>query len=338
MDKQLIFAVAGAGKTTFLIKQLDIKKRILILTYTEANYQNLRNRILEKFGKIPTNITLFTYFSFLYSFCFRPFFALKIKPSRLTFEDPPFVAVGNKKFFSKSREVYASQLANFLMNNGLADLKNRIEKHFDCLFIDEVEDFSGHDFDFILGVSKFNIAVKFVGDFYQYTYDTSRAGNKNKNIHNNYSTYKSKFRNFSIDESSLNKSYRCPLEVCNFITTMLGVKMDSYKPPSSLKIDLIEDKSEIERIMNDDSVKKLFYKEHDKYSCKNHDNWANCKGLGFENVCVILNKTTFIEYKKNSFLALKTLTRNKLYVACSRVEKSLCFIEEKQIKHLKVKK
>ena len=41
MDKKLILSVAGSGKTTLIISQLNVDSKALILTYTENNYLNL---------------------------------------------------------------------------------------------------------------------------------------------------------------------------------------------------------------------------------------------------------------------------------------------------------
>ena len=64
MDKTIIFAVAGSGKTTHIVKGLSTDKRSLIVTYTTGNYDNLRIKISKKFdGKWSENITLMTTFT-----------------------------------------------------------------------------------------------------------------------------------------------------------------------------------------------------------------------------------------------------------------------------------
>ena len=74
MDKRVIFATAGSGKTTYIVNNLSLEKRTLIVTYTNGNYENLRRKISDKFGgELPPNITLIKYFSFLYGFCYKPF-------------------------------------------------------------------------------------------------------------------------------------------------------------------------------------------------------------------------------------------------------------------------
>lgn len=72
MDKRVVLAVAGSGKTQHIIDKLDINSRALIVTYTVNNTTNLKKRILNKFGVMPKGVRVYTYFSFLISFCVRP--------------------------------------------------------------------------------------------------------------------------------------------------------------------------------------------------------------------------------------------------------------------------
>ena len=67
MDKRVIFAVAGSGKTTYIVDSLSRDKRSIIVTYTVGNYNNLCRKISEKFnGDWPENIWVMGYFTFLY--------------------------------------------------------------------------------------------------------------------------------------------------------------------------------------------------------------------------------------------------------------------------------
>ena len=45
MDKKVMFACAGSGKTTYIIDNLSEQKRSLIVTYTDANYKNICKKI-----------------------------------------------------------------------------------------------------------------------------------------------------------------------------------------------------------------------------------------------------------------------------------------------------
>src|SRR6267154_3985645 len=89
MDKRVIFAVAGSGKTTRIIEELDLDRRVLVLTYTDNNFEHLRRRIIQKFGYFPENITLLTYFTFLHGFCYRPLLQMQLRSRGVNFSMPP---------------------------------------------------------------------------------------------------------------------------------------------------------------------------------------------------------------------------------------------------------
>jgi len=58
-------------------------------------------------------------------------------------------------------------------------------------------------------------------------------------------------------------------------------------------------------------------------------NWGDSKGLDdFEDVCVILNKTTLGLFKSRTLHKLAPLSRNKLYVACTRAHRHLYIMSD----------
>ena len=67
MDKRLILAVAGSGKTYHLCNSIDPAKRNYILAYTNENIHNLQDELVKKFGSIPEKTRVTTFHSFLYS-------------------------------------------------------------------------------------------------------------------------------------------------------------------------------------------------------------------------------------------------------------------------------
>jgi DNA helicase II / ATP-dependent DNA helicase PcrA len=78
MGKELMLAVAGSGKTSTIIDRLSLEKRALVITYTDNNYEHLLRSVIRKFGYVPSNITVLTYFGFLYGFCYRPLLELPL--------------------------------------------------------------------------------------------------------------------------------------------------------------------------------------------------------------------------------------------------------------------
>ena len=66
-------AVAGAGKTTWLGKQIDSRSRNILITFTNQNVANLKEKIKNvNYGKIPQNTKVLTYTKFLYYWVIKP--------------------------------------------------------------------------------------------------------------------------------------------------------------------------------------------------------------------------------------------------------------------------
>jgi DNA helicase-2/ATP-dependent DNA helicase PcrA len=341
MDKSVVFAVAGSGKTSRLIASLDEVQRFLIVTYTESNYDNLRGKIIQRFGYFPKNITLYTYFSFLHGFCYRPFLRSKKNTKGVTFKFPPtfprYALTDDRRYISSSRRLYANRLANFIKQSNLVGaVLERMEKYFDVFFVDEVQDFAGHDFNFLMLISATKLNVTFVGDFFQHTFDTSRDGNVNANLHNNYNAYIAKFKaaTLKVDTDSLKKSRRCSKSVCDFITEKIGISIEAHDDRQSV-VRYEDDPAAVLALYRDQGTVKLFYKEHHKYDCYSQ-NWGASKGVDqYQDVCVVLNPGNVKAWKKGSFRDINSETRNKLYVACSRARGDLTFVPESLLKACK---
>lgn len=343
MDKELILAVAGSGKTSLIVDKLDLIEKYLVITYTINNTANLRYSIIEKFGYFPENIFLFSYFNFLYSFCFMPYLGYKLKPKGIYWKIPPRftnkIPLNNiNRFMTNEKLLYHNRIAKLIEHNDLyEELNHRLEKYFDYLYIDEVQDFAGHDFNLLKNIIKSDLNVLLVGDFYQHTFDTSRDGNTNAKIHVDYESYKKIFEDCGLKTNieHLDKSYRCSSEVCKFISSQLGIVIESNKEENS-KVVFIEEKTKIEDIFRDKKIRKLFYQESNKYPCFAR-NWGDSKGESYDDICVVLNQTASKLFKKGKLYELPPVSRNKLYVACSRTKNNLYLILENKIKHLKQK-
>lgn len=333
MDKKLILAVAGSGKTTYLINQLNKENKFLIITYTINNYNNIRNRIIEKFGVIPSNIEIYRYFQFIYNICFRPL-AGNFETNGINFisEAPRYINQNNMKHYINDKGyVYASRISKLCLNYFIEDIKIRLEKYYDYILIDEVQDYSGYDYDFLLKITELNINLVYVGDFFQHTYESSMDGSKNKNLYNNYKNYIKNFKNMSVEENILEKSYRCDEKICGFIRENLGINIYSRKTSSKIIIKECIDEKEIDDIINNNKIKKLYYQKSYNYYGENI-NWGDSKGSTYNDICVILNPQTYKLYKNQELNKLPGKTKNKFYVACTRTKNNLYFIEEKKIK------
>ncbi len=341
MDKRVIFAVAGSGKTTQIVSSLDLERRFLLVTYTDNNLSNLRRKIIERFGYLPSNIVLLSYFTFLYSFCFKPFLLLQMRTKGINFDWPPEWPrnrTDDAFYVDHHRRLYHNRIASLLhFKETVGDVKQRIEKYFDVLCVDEVQDFGGYDFDFLETVSGSNVDVLLVGDFYQHTFDTSRDGTKNKALHDDYEKYKKRFERAGlvVDTTSLIKSHRCSQTVCNFIRDHLGVEIYSHSTEATYAI-FLDRQEDADRLYACNATVKLFYQEHLKYGCYSA-NWGASKGADhYQDVCVVLNDTAYKAFKGSVLSAVNPQTRNKLYVACSRPRGSLYLVSGQMFKKFKL--
>ena len=178
------------------------------------------------------------------------------------------------------------------------------------------------------------VEVLLVGDYYRKTFQTSSRGNKGKGTHSTYENWKLAIEKaeFEIDEYSLMKNYRCPKTICDYITGNFNIKIEGIEGLSEQgTIQEIETQEEIESVMNDDGIMKLFYQKYQKYQ-SNSRNWGESKGTEYEKICVVLNQSTYKHYKANTLNQLAEQTKAKLYVACTRTKGDLYFVAENNVK------
>ena len=341
--KLALLAVAGSGKTSFLVNALSPEKRNLFLTYTVNNTENLKDMISRKFSGIPEKTMVMTWFSFVFHFLVRPFRIDNAPPIRhLLFpkqeELPRYFTTGCSRFVSSDGGLYHCRAFDFARKYiGDQKLLGRIHQFFDAIFIDEVQDFAGYDFDFIELLGKTDAEVTLAGDYFQHTFDTSRDGNKNQGLHEDLKTFRNRLSQwFKIDDRTLSASWRCTPQVCNFISSRIGIAMKSVWAESGGGPQLLSDTQEIAAMMADTTITKLFYEKSGAYRCAGVcRNWGECKGMSFDRVCVVLNPKTFSLFNKNMLFTMRPRTKHKFYVACSRTRGDLFFVSEADISEYK---
>ena len=341
MDKRLILAVAGAGKTTHIVNSLTPEKRSLIITYTKCNYDNLLCKIAKKFNeRWPKNVTLMRYLPFLYQFCYKPFLADIIRAKGITYNDPPPRIPNTKRayYISPQGYFYSNRLAYYFEKKDvIEDIKYRITKYFDEFVVDEVQDIAGRDFNFLELLMLMDTDMLFVGDFYQHTFDTSRDQNVNSSLFNDFKKYIKRFQSkgISCDNNTLARSWRCGHGVCDYITDNLGIEIRSNRnTEDDTSVIFVSGIDEAKQILEDDKIIKLHYRKSRRYGA-DHRNWGETKGEDkYQDVCVLLNKKTMEEYHAGQLSKLAPSTRNRLYVAITRARGNVYLIDESMCKVL----
>lgn len=234
--------------------------------------------------------------------------------------------------------LYANRLAKFFLEfdtDGLSFVKQRLEKYYDNMFVDEFQDFASYDFDFICELAKTQVKCQFVGDYHQHTFDTSRDGQFKKSLHVSEERFLAEVRKHGIDvdTTTLSKSYRCSPSVASFVCHSLGIEMGSQREDET-NIVFVEEQAEAIQLLRDDNMIKLVYQNAKRMRFFSI-NWGASKGLNdFYDVCIILNKTQFELMQNLNAQGMNEQTLKKLYVACTRAKGDIFFVEDKHLKEL----
>ena len=189
MANYLTLAVAGSRKTQGIVEHcasLPHDQRALVVTYTQTNQSELRDRLSVYAGDHP-GIQVMGWFTFLLRDFARPFLPFKFPGQRVkgfNFEGRPYrMAKGERRFLDSKGAVYSCELgrlAHELVEASEGALIHRLECIYDEILIDEVQDLSGHDWEVIDVLLRSSIHVRMVGDIRQSVLSTNARSAKNK--------------------------------------------------------------------------------------------------------------------------------------------------------------
>lgn len=191
---RLRLAVAGGRKTQSIIDDCCKRPaghRILVLTYTRTGQQELRDRLaLQRPG---ANVTVLGWFAFLMQHWVRPFLPLLFDGLRLRgldFEGEPHKSgqgypSSNKpaRYLNSKSQVYRRFLSELAFKVHQAADKapvQRLQRMYDDIFIDEVQDLAGYDLEILDLLFKSRCSVTMVGDLRQSLLSTNAQDQKNR--------------------------------------------------------------------------------------------------------------------------------------------------------------
>jgi DNA helicase-2/ATP-dependent DNA helicase PcrA len=229
MANKLIVAAAGSGKTTYIVHEAlrEPTRRTLITTFTNANEREIIKKFYELNGSVPTHVVVQTWFSFLLEHGVKPFQScvsdakingvfLTNRRSTIYVREADF----DHYYLTSDRRVYTDKLSKLAVrcdqkSNG--NVMQRIRRIFPRAFVDEVQDMSGYDLDFIRLLMESGVCVTMVGDPRQTTYSTH-----NEKRHERYKG--GRIQDFikdecndlcEVDTSSFAINYRCNDAICH---------------------------------------------------------------------------------------------------------------------------
>lgn len=359
MKNELLIASAGAGKTTFLVKEaLSCKDTVIITTFTEENEREIRRKFLQLNSNIiPSNVTIQTWFSFLIEHGAKPY------QGKLTNKKINGLLLVNRKsgkkyinkdgnpvyysedeidnhYFSKDYEIYSDKLSKFVIkcnecSNGF--VFERISAIFQNIFIDEVQDLAGYDLEIIKKLLQTASIIRMVGDPRQVTYHThfsEKYKKYNKGRIQDFITNECKKIDCKIDSETLKDSWRNNQMICDFANKIFP----NYPQSKSLQtittrhdgIILVKEE-DVEQYLEDyhplqlrDSKTKKVYVD---YAFKN---FGEAKGLTCDRVLIYPTKQ-MLDWILNNKAFENFEPQCKFYVAVTRAKYSVGIVCENNI-------
>ena len=368
MAKRVILAVAGAGKTYHICHEIDPTKRNLILAFTHENIHNIQKELCDAHGCVPELTTVSTFDSFVYHQLVLPyepsiaehFGCPKFVSRGICTIDPPPQTIKNTKGKPVANPLYKKKdrLAHYVTMRGqyycatLSELVLQVKKNreslikrvaarlnmfYDCVLIDEFQDFREYDFELIMALAKQLNDVILVGDYHQHSVSaTNNSGKpfKNKSTDVSYDAFIAELQKsgFEVDLTTLDKSRRCSAEICDYVSKKLHISITSSGDHCGVVRWIDDDPTSV---LDDDRIIKLVFQEAGKYSFPAL-NWSYSKGDTVDSACVILtdgldnlDSDTFNPDR------VKPSTLNKLYVAMTRSRGDLYLMKASTFKAIK---
>lgn len=366
MARNLLLASAGAGKTKLVAEKALAHAtggdKVLLLTYTINNQAELVRHICSLKRVHPKDVVVKGWFSFLLEDMVRPYQRC-ILPERVSgivlnasnphLKDGKFVISGRKEKVEGEYNPlhFVTKSDNSAYTYFLAKLAARIHKEtggksaerlaciYRAVFIDEVQDLVGWDFDVMQAIAKTNIdTFECVGDFRQTVYSTSDTSKLPKRDAEKLA----KFEEMGFTVEHLSISWRCIQSICD-LADRLHANDGHYTLTKSRVCTIPPEFAEHQGVFAvpasriedylaryNNTVILRWNRLSKKIICQGRTayNFGEAKGLGFDRVLILTTDkhAKFLSGDHSAFLDDDTDdARNKLYVGITRARYSVAF-------------
>ncbi len=341
-NNKFIIASAGSGKTRFLVEEAlsRLSNRIAILTYTNNNKNEIKDKFHDMHGVIPKNVDIMTWFTFLLRECTRPY-QRSVYPDRRvkTIEFPKgrsarYVSHNDIKpyYFKNGDEIYSDKISRFIIdceNNSKGLVTKRLADIYDDIFIDEFQDLSGWDLDLLEVFLQAGFRMRIVGDPRQCTYTTHNAS-KNRQfcgigLLQLISDWEAK-KLCCIDGWAW--SHRCNQQICDFADKLWPDMVKTVSRNNAVTGHdgvFVVSKDNYHEYVNVFSPKILRYDRRTKTSGYPALNFRVAKGLEFNRILIVPNGP-IKKYLRSENVEDIRKSRERFYVAITRAKHSVAFL------------
>jgi DNA helicase-2/ATP-dependent DNA helicase PcrA len=239
--------------------------------------------------------------------------------------------------------IYTDKISEFslLVNEKSKGLvTKRLESIYDMIFIDEVQDLAGYDFDLLEFLLKSKVAITLVGDSRQATYFTNLSP-KNKKLRGKNIVYLfkewEKQKLCSIVER--NECFRCNQNICDFADKLYPLMTKTVSMNTAVTghdgVFVIE-KSKVADYISIFKPQVLTYRKSNETQDLRAINFGMSKGLSFDRVLIFPTKK-FEDYLKTENVS-KIGDIPKVYVAITRARFSVAIVYDGNVKSTQISK
>lgn len=345
---KIIIAVAGSGKTTTLVKSAleSPEKKILFLTYTNENLDNIKKCFQKEGGGIPANVTIATWFSFLLKDGVRPYHNSVSAGSRVTSihfiegssQGTPlrFVREADTErfYFDDARRIYTDKISQYVEKcNNQSDgaVIKRLEQIYDSIYIDEVQDLAGYDLEILKLLFSSSLEITLVGDPRQVTYLTNHS-RKNSQYRGD------KIVDFFRELETANMCHVVDMTLCHRCNQAICSLADLIYPSLAVStsgnaIETGHDgifkitQAELEDYITEHQPVLLKHNARSNTFGKPARNFGTTKGLTFDRVLIFPTNDMKVFFRSRNASGIAEGTKAKLYVAITRARYSVAFVD-----------
>ncbi len=342
--KRLRLAVAGGRKTQSIIDECTSAsggRRILVLTYTQANQQEVGRRLAGG-APVDASVTVLGWFSFLMTHWVRPYVPRLFSDARLrglNFDgDPGQYTTGRARFLDGEGRAYKRHLAHLAGDVNVASsgaVLDRLSRLYDTLFVDEVQDLNGYDLEILDALIDSPISLTLVGDVRQALLLTNPRDPKNKQYKGakikDWLDERCTSGRLSVTHES--RTWRCNQSIADFADSIFDESW-GFPPTESCN----------EELTDHDGLFAVAPKDAPAYAaahgalCLRHSaavardvdlpfiNIGVAKGMDVERV-LIWPTAPVVSFLRDG-KGLKTTPCSSLYVAVTRARASVAFVVE----------
>ncbi|PKQ30740.1 MAG: ATP-dependent exonuclease [Actinobacteria bacterium HGW-Actinobacteria-2] len=290
------------------------------------------------------------WFSFLLNHVVRPYLP-DVYPGRsvtglhwVEGADPARFARGADRYIDPEGRVYSHRLGKLAYDIAIAShgaVVDRLERIFDEIYIDEVQDLTGNDLGVLELMLRSKMNITLVGDVRQSVFSTSRSDTKNKKYQgmNKVEWFREMERKTLCLIEYRTATWRCTQEIIDFADSVVPVR---FSLPNTTSHQSVRTGHDGVFVVTWDHVPEYLEKFspevlRDKSTSKIHEgctatNFGQAKGITVERVLIYPTKPIEAFLLTGALLADTSAAR--LYVAVTRAKHSVAFVVSDSSHHL----